>query len=45
VNDLFLWIETNVNFSGAAGELRAYWTANGQITGHSITLTAADFIL
>jgi hypothetical protein len=31
VNDPFSWIGTNVPFSGAAGELRAYWTVNGQI--------------
>jgi hypothetical protein len=30
-NDSFRFIGTNVSFSGDAGELRAYWTAEGQI--------------
>jgi hypothetical protein len=31
MNDAFSWMGTNVNFSGVAGQLRAYWTPNGQI--------------
>lgn len=31
MNDAFSFIGTNVKFSGAAGELRACWTAEGQI--------------
>jgi hypothetical protein len=31
VNDAFTYIGTNVAFSKTTGELRAYWTANGQI--------------
>jgi hypothetical protein len=30
-NDAFSWMDTNVNFGGVAGQLRAYWTPNGQI--------------
>jgi serralysin len=30
-NDAFNFIETNVKFTGHAGELRAYWSATGQI--------------
>lgn len=30
-NDAFNFIGTNVNWGGVAGQLRAYWTASGQI--------------
>jgi len=30
-NDTFNFLGTNVNFTGAAGELRAYWNKKGQI--------------
>ncbi len=31
INDAFTYIGTNVTFTKTTGELRAYWTANGQI--------------
>jgi hypothetical protein len=52
VNDAFTYIGTNVAFTKTTGELRAYWTANGQIiegdvngdgrADFSIELTDAD---
>jgi hypothetical protein len=43
-NDAFDFIGTNVEFSGVAGELRAYWTASGQIIEGDINGDAtADF--
>jgi hypothetical protein len=30
-NDAFIWMGTNLNFGGVAGQLRAYWTPYGQI--------------
>lgn len=43
-DDAFTWIGTNVLFSSTAGELRAYWTAVGQIIEGDVNGDgAADF--
>jgi Ca2+-binding RTX toxin-like protein len=44
INDAFSFIGTNVKFTGAAGQLRAYWSANGQIIEGDVNGDAkADF--
>jgi hypothetical protein len=43
-NDAFVFIGTNKTFDGVAGQLRAYWTANGQIIEGDVNGDAkADF--
>jgi hypothetical protein len=43
-NDVFVFIGTNETFDGVAGQLRAYWTANGQIIEGDVNGDAkADF--
>ncbi len=43
-NDTFSFIGTNVNWGGVAGQLRAYWTASGQIIEGDVNGDkAADF--